>query len=94
MLQMWGKAQGSILTRLLYLIYINNIILHVYIAPEPGNPVLRRCTVLVSLSQTCFYPAHVSTPNGAYNAFCHYRRKALLKHIAIAACQVLIIMDE
>ena len=31
------------------------IILHVYIAPEPGNPVLRRCTILLPLTQTCFY---------------------------------------
>ena len=45
-----------------------------------------RFTIL--LTQTCFHPAHTSTPNGAYNARCHYRRKALLKHIAIASCQV------
>ena len=68
--------------------------MHVYIAPEPGNPVLRRCTILLSQTQTCFHPAHISTPNGAYNACCHYRRKALLKHIAIASCQVLMFMDE
>jgi len=70
------------------------IIMHVYIAPEPGNPVLRRCTVLLSLTQICFHPTHISTPKGAYNAYCHYRRKALLKHIAIVSCQVLIFMDE
>ena len=68
--------------------------MHVYIAPESGNPVLRRCTILLSLTQTCFYPAHISTPKGAYNACCHYRHKALLKHIAIETCQVLIFMDE
>ena len=41
--------------------------MHVCIAPEPGNPVLRRCTVLLSLTQTCSNPAHISTPKGAYN---------------------------
>ena len=51
--------------------------MHVYLAPEPGNHVLRRCTVLLSLTQTRFHPAHISTPKGAYNACCHYRRKAL-----------------
>ena len=66
--------------------------MHVYIAPEPGNPALRRCTVLLSLTQTCFHPAHISTPKGAYNACCHYRRKALLKHIAIASYRVLIFL--
>ena len=65
--------------------------MHVYIASEPGNPVLRRCTVLLFLTQTCFYPAHISTPNRAYNARCHYRRKVLLEHITITFCQV---MDE
>ena len=52
-------------------LYIIIIIMRVYIAPEPGNPVLRRCTVLLSLIQTCFYPAQVSTAKGAYNACCH-----------------------
>ena len=69
----------------------NTVIMHVYIASEPGNPVLRRCTVILSLTQTWFHPAHISTPKGAYNARCHYRHKALLKHIAIASCQVLIV---
>jgi len=40
--------------------------MHVYIATEPGKPVLRRCTVLLSLTQTCFHPAHISTPKRAY----------------------------
>ena len=69
-----------------------DIIMHVYIAPEPGNPVLRRCTIVLSLTQTCFHPAHISTPKRAYNACCHYRRKSLFKHIAIASCQVLIFL--
>ena len=68
--------------------------MHVYIAPEPGNPVLRHCTILLSLTQTCFHPAPISTPKEAYNVCCHYRRKALLKHRAIASCQVLIFMDD
>ena len=70
------------------------IIMHLYIVPEPGNPVLRRCTVLLSLTQTCFHPVHISTPKGAYNLFSHYRRKALFKHITIVSCQVLIFMDQ
>ena len=45
--------------------------MHVYIAPEPANPVLKRCAVLLSLTQICFYPAHISTPDGPYNACCH-----------------------
>ena len=45
--------------------------MHVYIAPETGNPVLRRFTVLLSLTQTCFQPAHILTPKGAYNARRH-----------------------
>ena len=68
-----------------------DLIMHVYIVPEPGNPVLKRCTILLSLTRTCFHPAHILTPKWAY---CHYRCKALLKHIAIASCQVLIFMDE
>ena len=64
--------------------------MHVYIVPEPGNPVLKHCTVLLTLTQACFHPAYISTPKEAYNACCHYRRKALLKHIAIASCQFLI----
>ena len=70
------------------------ILMHVYIVPEPGNPVVRRCTVLLSPTQTCFHLAHISTPKGACNACCHYRCKALFKHIAIASCQVLIFMDD
>ena len=41
--------------------------MHVYIASKPGNTILRRCTILVSLIQTCFHPAHISTSKGAYN---------------------------
>jgi len=54
------------------IIIIIIIIMNVYIAPEPGKPVLRRCTVvLLSLTQTGFHQAHISTPNGAYNACRH-----------------------
>jgi len=51
---------------------------------------LRCFTILLSPTQTCFHPAQISTPKEAYNVCCHYRHKALLKHIAIASCQVLI----
>ena len=50
-----------------------------------------RFTVLISLTQTCYSPAHISTPIGAYNACCHYRRKALLENITITSCSVLIL---
>jgi len=53
------------------------IMMHVYIAPEPGNPVLRCCTVSLSLTQTCFYPAQVSPPNGAYIACCHLKAQTV-----------------
>ena len=66
--------------------------MHVYIAPVPGDPVLRRCTVLLSPTRTCFHLVHISTPKGAYNACCHHRHKALLKHIAIASCHVVIFL--
>ena len=62
--------------------------MHVYIALEPGNPVVSGSTVLLSLIQTYFHPAHILTPKGAYNACCHYRRKMLFKDIAITSCQV------
>ena len=32
----------------------------------------------------------ISTPSGSYNACCHYRRKSLLRYLAITSCQVLI----
>ena len=67
--------------------------MHVYIAPEPGNPVLRRCTVLLSLTQSCFHPAHISSEHTTHAAIIGITR-ALLTHIAIASCQVLIFMDE
>ena len=47
-------------------------------------------TILLSLTRSSFYPAYISTPKWAYNTCCHYRRKALLKYIAITSCQVLI----
>jgi len=73
-----------------YLRRLYIVIMHVHIEPEQGNPVLRRCTILLSLTQTCLHPAPISTPKGAYNACCHERRKALLEYIAITSCQVLI----
>jgi len=60
---------------------------------------LSRFTVLLlSPNKTCYNPAHISTPKGAYNnACCRYARKALLKHLPIhvlSGSQVLIFMDE
>jgi len=45
--------------------------MHVYIAPEPGNPILGPCTVLLSLIQTRFHSTHASIHMGTYNACCH-----------------------
>jgi len=59
------------------------IICDIYIAPYSA-----RSWILLSLTQTSFHPAHISTPKGVYNACCHYRRKALLKYIAIESCQI------
>ena len=55
------------------------------------NNCMRHCKVLLSLTQSSFHPAHISTPKWAYNVCCHYRCKALIKHIAITSCQLLII---
>ena len=44
------------------------IIIHVYIAPEPSNPVLMCYTILLSLTRVHFNTAPTSTPKGAYNA--------------------------
>jgi len=43
------------------------IISHVYIVPKPGNPNLRCGSILLSLTQTCFNPAHTETPKGPHN---------------------------
>jgi len=43
------------------------IIMHVYIVSKPSNSILRWCTILLSLTQTCFNPAHTSTSKGEYN---------------------------
>ena len=56
---------------------------------KSGNPVLRH-TILLSMTQAYFNPAHTSAHKGAYNACCHYRHKALPRHVAIMFCQVLI----
>jgi hypothetical protein len=44
---------------------------------------------VTSLTQTCFNPAHISTPQGAYRPCCCKQCKGLLNHIAISSCQVL-----
>ena len=62
--------------------------MHVYIAPEPSNSVVRRCTMLLFLTLICFNPAPTSTPNGASAI---KGAKTLIKHIAIMSCQVLIL---
>ena len=36
--------------------------MHVYIASEPGNLILRHCTILLSLSQTWFNQAPPQLP--------------------------------
>ena len=73
---------------------INNNMWHLYSTLFSYIAVLRRFTVLLSLTRTCSNPAHISTPEWAYSTYYHYRRKALLEHISITSCQVLIFMDE
>jgi len=72
------------------------IICDIYIAPYSARSCPRALYNIIYnviiLIQTCFHPAHMSTPNGAYNACCRYRGKALLKHIAITSCQMLIFL--
>ena len=72
------------------------IICDIYIVPYSARSCSKSLTILFTIllspTQTCFHPAHISTTKGAYNACCHYRHKALLKHIAIASCQVLIFL--
>ena len=74
------------------IIIIIIIIMHVYIAPVPGNPVLRRCTIIIIPGSDLFQSnTHISTPRGVYNTCCHYRSRALFRHIhvTIMSCQVL-----
>ena len=71
----------------------NNNMLHLYSVLSRQIAVLRHLrhfTVLLSMTQTCFNPAHTSISKGVYNASCHCMRKALFKHTAITSCQVLI----
>ena len=65
---------------------------HLYSALFSKIAALRRFTILLSLTQTCFHPAYISTPKGAYNACCHYRHKALLRHTTITSCPILIFL--
>ena len=44
---------------------------------------------ITSLTQTCFNPAHTSTPRGAFSPCCHKQRNRLLNHIAISSRQIL-----
>jgi len=67
------------------------IIIHVYISPEPGHTVLRRCTVLLSLTQTCFHPSQLQREHTKYAAI---KGAESLKHIDIMSYQVITFMDE
>ena len=82
--------QHSVYDYVLYTVII--IICDIYIAPYSARSCSKSkgFTILLSLTQTCFHPAHISTPRGVYNTYGHYRCKALLKHLAITSCQVLI----
>ena len=44
---------------------------------------------ITSRTQTCFNPAHTSTPLGAFSPCCCKQRNRLLNHIAISSCQIL-----
>ena len=67
--------------------------MHVYIAPEPGNPVLEQCTVLIIIPDSNLFPpnTHLNSQGGIQRIHAAIKgTKALLKHIAITSCQVLI----
>ena len=49
-------------------IIIRMYVCNIYIAPIQLEAALRLFTILLSLTQTCFHPAHISTPKGAYNS--------------------------
>ena len=49
----------------------------------------QRTFTITSLTQTCFTPAHTSTPREVYSPCCRKQRKGLLSNIAISSCQVL-----
>jgi len=71
-------------------IHLVTLMCDIYIVPYSARSCYKVLyNISLSLTQTCFHPAQISTPNGAYNGCCHYRHKALLKHIAIVSCQVL-----
>ena len=44
---------------------------------------------ITSLTETCFNPAHTSTPRGAFSPCCRKQRNRLLNHIAISSRQIL-----
>ena len=75
-----------------FIFYNNNIIIcDIYIVPYSARSCSKVLYNIIIPDLDLFpHPGHISTPKGAYNSCCHYRRKALLKHIAIASCQVLI----
>jgi len=89
---LWQQADNSKLPPILP--HYNNNMWHLYSTLFSSIAALRCFTLLLSLTQTCSNPALISTPNGAYSACCHYRHKALLKHISITSCEVLIFTDE
>ena len=64
--------------------------MHVYIAPEPGNPVLRRCTIIIIPDSDLFQSnTHISSP-GSIQHMLPIWRIALILHMTIASCQVLV----
>ena len=50
----------------------NIIIMHVYIAPVPGNPVQRRFTISIIPDSDLFNPTHISAPQGVYSDMLPY----------------------
>jgi len=65
-----GCLMNSLIANNIKFSTVHNIVIdhnNIYnnIAPEPGNPVLRRCKVLLSLIQTRLHPVHISTTKGA-----------------------------
>ena len=64
--------------------------MHVYIAPEPGNPVLRRCTIISIPDADLFQSNTHLSSTGSIQHMLPYWRIALIMHMTIASCQVLV----
>ena len=70
--------------------------MHIYIASEPGNPVLGHCmyTIIIPDSDPFLPSTHLNSQGSIPHMPRLKVQSALLKRIAITSCQVLIFMDD